>query len=196
MTIPNCIVHYHLPDKKPFLNLSDLSAEEMKPIVADLEQRRLNGEIKRGFPDWYFPQRKEAEQNLLKAYIAKGGQAERKAPHYFMLGRSAGLEWGYNNNFKTVELPVELLKEILYFSLGDSLWTFAKSHTDQMTWENNWYHGKLYTYQETIEVIAELQLDLADPKSLNTHKVPCIEALVWSNTLLNEALKTANYEPL
>lgn len=83
MTIPNHITHYYLPDKKPFLNLSDLSDEEMKPIIANMEQRRLNGKIKRVFPEWYFSQRKEAEKNLLKAYIEKGGKPERNAPHYF-----------------------------------------------------------------------------------------------------------------
>lgn len=106
----------------------------MKPIVANLKQRILNGEIKRRFPHWYFPQRKEAKQNLLEAHIAKEESKKKNTPLFY-----AGLEWGYNNNFKTGELPVELFKEMLYFSFEDSLCTFAKSHTNPITWENNRY---------------------------------------------------------
>lgn len=189
MTIPSHITHYYLSDKAPFLNLSDLSDEAIKPIVEDLEQRRLDGKIKRVFPDWYFPQRKEAEKNLLKAYIEKGGKPERKAPHYFCLGTSKGIEFGYNNDFKTIEIPIDLIENDLFFSIGDTLFTFSKSYSEKIKWKNKWYQGKLYNYKETIEIIKQLGLDLDNPESLNQHKVACIEALIWSNNILNKALK-------
>jgi len=189
MIIPNYITHYYLPDKEPFLNLSDLSEEEMKPVIDDLEKRHLDGKIKRVFPDWYLLQRKEAEGNLLKAYIKQGGNPERNTPHYFTLGRSKGIELAYNNDFKKIELPIHLKEKNILFSIGDTLFTFSKSHTEKIKLENKWYQGKLYNYEETIEILKELKLDIEDSESLKTHNVACIEALIWSDKLLNSMLK-------
>ncbi len=184
MNIPNEIIHYYLPDKKPFLNLSDLTEEQRKPIVDELEERRLAGKMKRGFPDWYFPQRKEAESNLLQAFLQKGGQPERKAPHYFTLGRSKGIEFGYGNNFKTVNIPIDMVKDEAYFSIGDTLWTFSKSYTPEINYENSWFQGKLYNYTELVKILNEIQLDVEDNQSLAKHKVACVEGLLWSDNLL------------
>ena len=49
------IRHYYLPDKKPFLNLSDLQEDEMDYIVKKLNHRNESGDMHRGYPDWYFP---------------------------------------------------------------------------------------------------------------------------------------------
>lgn len=190
LQVPEVITHYYLPDKSPFLNLSDLSEEARRPILEDLEKRRVAGEMKRYFPDWYFAQRKEAESNLLEACIAKGRTPKRTAPHYFTLGRSQGIEMGYNNNFKMIQLPVALLQKELLFSIGDTLWTFSKSYTEQVTWENEWYHGQLYTYDEAKAVLIELGLDIENAESLKKHRVPCVEALIWSDEILNKALQT------
>ena len=194
--IPEFITHYYLPDKQPFLNLSDLSDEAKRPVLEDLEQRRLAGKMKRYFPDWYFPQRKEAESNLFEACVAKGGQPKRKAPHYFTLGRSKGIEMGYNHNFKTVELPISLIEKEVLFTIGDTLWTFSKSYTSQVTWENEWYQGKLYNYQETKEVLTQLNLDVENPVSLKKYKTPCVEALIWSDEILNQALQAIGFTSL
>ncbi|OJJ15906.1 hypothetical protein BKI52_36930 [marine bacterium AO1-C] len=187
--IPEFITHYHLPDKQPFLNLSDLSDEEKRPVLEDLEKRRLEGKMKRYFPDWYFPQRKEAESNLFQACLAKGIEPTRKAPHYFTLGRSQGIEMGYNNDFKTVQLSIKSLRQEVLFSIGDTLWTFSKSYTDQVKWKNEWYHGQLYTYDETKDILSQIGLDVEDAESLKKYKVPCVEALVWSDVVLNDALQ-------
>ncbi|TBN15759.1 hypothetical protein EYD46_11600 [Hyunsoonleella pacifica] len=178
------------------MNLSDLSDEEVKPIISDLEQRRLDGKLKRAFPDWYFPQRKEAERNLLKSFIEKGGKPERNSPHYFCLGKSKGIELGYNNDFKTVELPIELVEKDVLFSIGDTLFTFSKSHTEKIKWKNEWYQGKLYNYEETVEIIKELKLDLNNTESLNQNKIACIEGLIWSDKILKEVLEKTNYNNL
>ncbi len=196
VNIPDFITHYHLPDKAPFLNLSDLSDEARKPVLEDLEQRRLAGKMKRYFPDWYFPQRQEAERNLWQACVDKGGKPQRKAPHYFALGRSKGIEMGYNNDFKTVQLPITALGAAVLFSIGDTLWTFSKSYTDQVTWKNEWYHGKLYHYDEVSEIMHQLDLDVENPESLKKHKVPCVEALIWSDEVLNDALQAAGLDAI
>lgn len=59
--------------------------------------------------------------------------------------------------------------------------------------ENKWYQGKLYNFNETIEIIKQLKLDLDNSESLDQYGVACIEALIWSDKILNNALKIANY---
>jgi hypothetical protein len=189
--IPNFIRHYHLIDKEPFLNLSDLSEEERAPIVQELKERKVSGETHRGYPDWYFVQRKEAEQNLRKAFIAKGGKPQRQSPHYFTLGRSIGYEWMYKDKFQTIDILLSAIKSELYFSIGDTLWTFARSHNPEVTFEKKWFQGKLFTYEETSEIIKELELDLEDHDSVNSHNIFVIECFIWSDEELSELQKEA-----
>jgi hypothetical protein len=184
--IPDFIRHYYLPDQKPFLNLSDLSEEEKIPIVKQLNLRKEEGKMHRGYPDWYFVQRKEAEENLRNAYIKKGGKPQRKSPHYFTLGQSIGFEWVYKNDFRTIDIPISRIQSDIYFSIGDTLWTFAASQNPEVQFEKEWYQGELYNYKETGEIIRQLNLDLTSKESTNRHKVFCIESFIWSDEELNE----------
>ncbi|MEO0468726.1 MAG: hypothetical protein AAF206_03825 [Bacteroidota bacterium] len=186
--IPASIFHYHLPDKKAFLNLSDLTQSERTVIVEDLEKRRQAGEIKRWFPDWYFLQRAEAEANMRQVLEGKGESISRKAPHYFSLGRSKGIEMGYGDKYALVEIPVQLVKETAWFTIGDNIWTFSQAYTDLMQWENRWYHGQLFRYDELVDVIAQIGLDLGDPASMAILNVPCVEAMIWSDEDLESVL--------
>ena len=179
--IPDYLVHYYLPDKQPFQNLSELLSIERELIVKALNKQAEEGCMKRAFPDWYFPQREEAEKNLLESFIKLGGDPERKSPHYFCLGESIGMEFFYNKNFKQIIAPIEELNCQVMYSIGDTLWTFAKSHNPDQKWENKWYQGKLYTYEETVEIVKKLNLDLKSKDSLNSNQVFHIEALVWSD---------------
>lgn len=190
MEISNYVTHYYLPDKQPFLNLSDLSGEKLKQVVEELNQRQAKGKIKRIFPEWYLSQRKEAEKNLLKSFVNKDGNPERESPHYFCLGKSKGIEFGYNNNFKTIELPVELLRKEMMFSLGDTLFTFSKPYNDKMKWKNKWYQGKLYNYDEVVEIMKQLNLDINKKESLNKNNIACVEGLIWSDSILKKALES------
>jgi hypothetical protein len=47
------ITHYHLTQKQPFLNLSDLSPDELSIVMRDLEDRRAKEELKRVFGKRY-----------------------------------------------------------------------------------------------------------------------------------------------
>lgn len=179
--IPDYLVHYYLPHKKPFLNLSDLSENDRDSVAGELNKRAEEGQMRRAFPDWYFVQRKEAEENMLKAYIERGGKPERTAPHYFSLGESLGMEFVYNNNFKKIIAPIAEFKTEVLFSIGDTLWTFANSQNPDQQWENKWYQGKLYTYAETCAIIKKINLDLTSKDSLNKNQVFQVEAVVWSD---------------
>lgn len=83
MPLPDSITHYHYPDKAPFLNLSELDAETRAPVLAALNARADEGHTLRAFPEWYMPQRLEAEATMRALYTAKFGKPERPVPHYF-----------------------------------------------------------------------------------------------------------------
>jgi len=188
--IPDFITHYYLPDRKPFLNLSDLTKEEMEPIVEGLNLRAKEGKTHRGFPDWYFPQREEAEINLRKAYIKKGEYPIRKSPHYFYLGRSKGIEYTYKDDFKMIKIPIALIKTKMYFTIGDSLFTFSKQYKEGWYWENQWFQGKLFEYDELIEVVKKIELDFNIRESIQH----CVETYLWSDEELKILLKDINYK--
>ena len=104
-----------------------------------------------------------------------------------------GYEWIYKHNFKSIDIQIESISSEIYFSIGDTLWTFAKSYNPEVEFENKWYQGKLYNYKETIQIIEELGVDLLCTESINQHKIFCIEAFIWSDRELNDLLKSIKY---
>lgn len=194
MALPDFITHYHYPDKKPFLNLSDLPEEERAHIIAELNSREAAGHTLRAFPDWYMPQRLDAEQRLRTLHTERFGTPARSAPHYFTLGRSPVLEWIYKEQYKTVQIPVNTFSEHeLSFCINDSLWTMAASRKPGTSWNNRWFEGRLYTYHEVCDVLRELGVDVENRESLHSHKLSFIEGLVWTDKplyLAGESLNT------
>src|SRR5260370_41558341 len=47
--VPDHVTHYHLADKAPFLNLSDLTEGELSGVMGDLHRRRKERGVKRVF---------------------------------------------------------------------------------------------------------------------------------------------------
>jgi hypothetical protein len=191
--VPTFITHYHYPDKEPFQNLMNVEKSERTRIARELNERYKRGETQRAFPDWYFIQREKAEKRLRETYIDRGGAPELKVPYYFMLGRSEKFEQIYNGNFNQIMLTIPTDFPNLYFSIGDSLWTFAKSEQSTQHWENQWFQGKLYNYLETVEILNQLDIDPSCQHSLREKKVGFVEALIWSDMDLQKLLEYNNY---
>lgn len=182
MPQPDFITHYHYPDKAPFLNLGELDDVARAPVIEALNARVAEGQTLRAFPEWYMPQRLEAEAKMRALYTEKFGKPERPVPHYFTLGHSPVLERIYKNNFRKVVLSVNAFEpHELCFCINDSLWTMAASHTPDAKWNNRWFEGNLYTYAETCAVLDELGVVTEDEASLQQHKLGFVEALVWTN---------------
>lgn len=89
---PAYVTHYHLPDRAPFLNLSDLDPGEQTAVMAELDRMRLDGRQHRPFGRAYVELRRRVEQRLYDAAIAAGTRPDRRAPHYFVLGASSWYE--------------------------------------------------------------------------------------------------------
>lgn len=80
--------HYHLPDRRPFLNLSDLAPDQQAVVMRELMELRAAGRQHRPFGPAYLAMRQRTEAHLRELFIARGGQPVRTAPHYFVLGNS------------------------------------------------------------------------------------------------------------
>ena len=89
--VPEVVTHYYLAGRKPFLSLSELADAELDAVLADLSMLRDGGRQHRPFGPRYMHLRRLTEARLRELFIAAGGQPERTAPHYFVLGELAGL---------------------------------------------------------------------------------------------------------
>src|SRR5262245_13835807 len=90
MTIPDFATHYHLADRAPFLNLSELAPQDLDRVIDQLAQRRRSSGLKRIFGRRYMEMRRLTEARLYGLFVDIGGRPERRTPHYFCLGSS---EW-------------------------------------------------------------------------------------------------------
>jgi hypothetical protein len=81
-------VHYFRPGR-PFKNLSDLALEDLIVAYKMLEGERARGEHRRVFGRRYMDLRRRSEAKLRDCFVAAGGEPERTAPHYFVLGASS-----------------------------------------------------------------------------------------------------------
>jgi len=123
--IPTFVTHYHLADKPPFLNLSDLDEAELAAAMQDLERRRASSGLKRVFGARYMQLRRLTEGRLYELFLQAGGMPERKAPHYLVLGSS---EWyrGLAPDTCEVVLPLaDLPTEVTSFTYPDSFTAMA-----------------------------------------------------------------------
>lgn len=82
---PDFVTHYHRADRAPFLSLSDLTETEARAVTTDLAQA---GGSERRFGPRYHQLRRDTERLLRERFIARGGQPQRRSPHYFVLGES------------------------------------------------------------------------------------------------------------
>jgi hypothetical protein len=120
-SFPTYVTHYCAAEDTPFRNLSDLSLDEARAVVARLgERRKADPRHKRLFGRRYVDYRRQVEAKLRALFVARGGRPERAAPHYFVLGQSAWFEDVYPET-RCVRLPLnELPHDQTSFTYPDS----------------------------------------------------------------------------
>jgi hypothetical protein len=120
VSAPNFATHYFLPSRRPFLNLSDLSDEEVLAVMEGLNDMRRQGLQHRPFGRRYLAWRRLTEARLQELFVASGGRPERTAPHYFCLGASTWFQ-GLADGMLSVSVRLaELPPEQTSFTLVDS----------------------------------------------------------------------------
>jgi hypothetical protein len=117
---PEVATHYYVPGRRPFLNLSDLEQPELDAVLGELIELRKEGRHHRRFGPKYVAWRRLTEVRLRELFVARGGQPERAAPHYFVLGESTWFR-GLAPGMLAVSVPLDALPaQHTSFTLVDS----------------------------------------------------------------------------
>jgi hypothetical protein len=156
--IPTFVTHYHLADKPPFLNLSDLDEAELAAVMQDLERRRASSGLKRVFGARYMHLRRLTEGRLYELFLQAGGMPERKTPHYLVLGSS---EWyrGLAPDTREVVLPLaDLPTEVTSFTYPDSFTAMAFGPQFGLPLQSRPCHERVFRLAQLKDVIAEYGL--------------------------------------
>ncbi|MET3808837.1 hypothetical protein ABIB25_005867 [Nakamurella sp. UYEF19] len=120
--VPSFVTHYYRADRRPFLNLSDLTEPELAAVLAELGTPEHQASSSRRFGLRYMALRRATERRARDLFIAAGGKPERSSPHYFVLGSS---HWfaGLYRDVADVRLPLSALPP------GSTSVTYADSIT-------------------------------------------------------------------
>ncbi len=152
--VPKIATHYHLKDKAPFLSLSDLTEDELKSIIQELDSRRTqNNQFNRVYGGRYMELRVKTEQRLRELFILAGGKPKRKTPHYFVLGQSY---WFKNlcSDSHEVSIPLSYFSaDTVSFTYPDSFVSMGFMPEFGLSVEKKDYHGNVFRLHELSTVI-------------------------------------------
>ena len=144
--IPKFITHYCLPDRQPFLTLSELTADEEESIFENLRNRyRYDSSYRRRYGKDYLDHRREIENKLRCLFVNCGGEPVRRYPFYFVLGKS---RWFENLN----EGHVALQLDIASLNPATTSFTFPDSYIALSRCDKP-YHGRVFLLHELKDVV-------------------------------------------
>jgi hypothetical protein len=159
---PTQVRHYYRAARSPFLNLSDLNPPALKEVVDVLNTERRSGDHQRVFGRKYLDLRRRTEQKLRAKFVEIGGQPEREAPHYFVLGESRWFE-GLALDMESVVLDVaDFPDETTSFTYPDSFTSMALAPEYGLPYEPKPYHDQVFCLTQLRAVIDQFGLP-ADP---------------------------------
>ena len=176
------LYHYYDASVGPFKNVSDLSIEEAVKILDDIASRKPNTQCAKRTPE-YMELRHHYEAILRCEFGKKGGNIQRKSPHYMVVEHSPWLAtWFENSAFIKIDIN-EFDISTISFTYGDSHPTFSPKVDDGKE-----YRKKLYTYNEILKIIAKYGL----PQDWNNDgkygPERYIEAHIWSDDVIRRYL--------
>lgn len=175
---------YHYYDKEigPFLNLSDLSADEASAVLSKLKREKPHTQSAQRDPEYMF-RRRMYEDIIKKEFIKKGGIVKRDAPHYMVVEHSPWLSSWFENS-AYIRIPIEEFDlKTVSFTYGDSHPTFSPWSRDD-DWKE--YRRKLYTYDEILEIIKKYGMpqDWNGDGKFGPERY--VEAHIWSDDTINK----------
>ncbi|MGB3788071.1 MAG: hypothetical protein WA949_08675, partial [Phormidesmis sp.] len=148
------LIHYYHQATKPFQTLSALP--EHKAIELMTQMGKQTGEVYRRFkhPQKYLRHRRSTETWLRQEFIKKGGQPILPYPKYFSVGPALWIKEGYNEQSKTVQLPLSsVAADQISFTYPDSMVSYwLRTQTDKAFYQPA-YHGKVFTLSEILECV-------------------------------------------
>lgn len=187
---PDFVTHYHLADKAPFLNLSDLEGVELQSEIDNLEKRRQeDSRFNRVYGGRYMALRKKTEEKLRRLFIEAGGKPKRNSPHYFVLGESF---WFKHLCPNTIEISIPLTyfqSDVVSITYPDSFVSMGFMPEFGLSVENKPYHDKVFKLSDLPSLVKEYGLPKDDYRKdyknyANEEFEKFIEVQVWDDSPL------------
>jgi hypothetical protein len=171
--LPSLLCHYYEARIGPFVNLSDLPIEEAERILDCIRRRGTTFASRRA--ENYLQVRRQLEDHIRAAFIAKGGQPRRARPHYMVLGRCPWLLDWYEQGCE-IRIALDRFRpNTLSFTYGDTFPAMRRL-------DGKPYRQQVYTLAELPELVSSYGLpqDWNAGGSLGPDRY--IEAQVWDET--------------
>jgi hypothetical protein len=184
--VPDFITHYHLPDRQPFLNLSDLDETALTAVLADLHATATSGRSQRRFGPRYMRLRRATERLMRDRFIERGGRPTRRSPHYFVLGESPWFR-GLYQDAAEIRIPLARLpSEQVSFTYPDSVTSMGLLAEFGIELPVRPHHGIVFRIEELRDVITRYGLpEGQEPVSYDGHQFEefehYIEVQVWTD---------------
>ncbi|HLO17614.1 MAG TPA: hypothetical protein VK206_22480 [Anaerolineales bacterium] len=186
------LIHFYRSGTEPFRSLSLLAEDDAIQIMQSLYVEGAVFWERFKDPAQYLRMRKQIEQNLRQAFLAKGGMPQQAYPIYMVLGWSkwlqADLDAATLATTAQIQVPLSLFRECdVSFTYPDSMVSFLLANQKESEYYLPDYHGKLFTLAEICQII-ELN-GLPGEKwgtNLPNFLPNYIEAQVWKQEALLE----------
>lgn len=189
-SVPDVATHYFVAGRPPFLNLSDLPEDELSLAIAALGREHAEGKSQRTFGRRYMDLRRQTEARLRELFAASGGEMQRSAPHYFVLGTSAWFE-ALSPDMRSVSVSLDdLPKRSTSVTYPDSVVAMRCGAAFGLPDVAKPYHDRVFTLDELPDLIA--QYGLPDDEADENYQgyefrefEKFIEVQVWSDEVLD-----------
>jgi hypothetical protein len=200
MDVPDFATHYFLADKKPFLNLSELSDSELGLVLGDLERRRAQSDFKRVFGRRYMDLRRLTEARLLDLFCQAGGKPERTTPHYLILGSSDWYRGLAPDTREVVGALADLPSDVTSFTHPDSFTAMGFLPRFGLPYLQRPYHQQIYRMQQLREVVRRYGMPADDAHDgydgYQLHPFEkYIEIQVWSDAPVRDLHQAPRHDP-
>ncbi len=119
--MPNFVTPYHRAGRRPFLNLSELTALAVAAVMELLDGDTERQSSHRRFGPHYMELRRATEAHTRRAFLLAGGRPSRTSPHYFVLGESSWFRQLYSDAGEVRVAVSDLPAEVTSFTLADSI---------------------------------------------------------------------------
>lgn len=189
--VPQFVTHYHLADRRPFLNLSDVDPESLDSVLTELETLGADGRSHRRFGPRYISLRRSTEALLREQFVARGGHPIRHSPHYFVLGESPWFRNLYDE-VAEVRIPLDHLPaEATSVTWPDSIASMGLLSQYGLATACGPQYGRVFLLDELDELIATHGLPAGDPPiSYDGHQHKGFEHFIEVQLWTDEPLRS------
>lgn len=184
------LIHLYKRGAEPFRTLSALPEEESISIMKSLYRAGSIFWERFEDPIAYLRLRKQIEQSIREAFIAKGGMPREAHPIYMAFGRTRWMQTSLDAvtlaTTTEIELPISLFQECdVSFTYPDSMVSFLLARDKDPDYYLPDFHGRVFTLSEIQCIIEASGLPGERWGNNLPGSIPnYIEAQVWNQAVL------------